>query len=106
MVSLHFTLQLLQITSCFILHQFTTFIDAFYVNLRHFLMRFTVIVARFSYPPSQNSARDFHALILGPIRRYETDLQFTLKFDTFTLFWFTFYAGIRPSQNPRAIFTP
>jgi hypothetical protein len=35
MVSLHFTLQLPQITSCCILHQFTIFLDAFYDNLVH-----------------------------------------------------------------------
>ena len=33
MVSLHFTLQLPQITSCCILHEFTIFLDAFYDNL-------------------------------------------------------------------------
>jgi hypothetical protein len=33
MVSLHFTLQLPQITSCCILHQFMIFLDAFYENL-------------------------------------------------------------------------
>jgi hypothetical protein len=33
MVSLHFTPQLPQITSCCILHQFTIFLDVFYDNL-------------------------------------------------------------------------
>jgi hypothetical protein len=33
MVSLHFMLQLPQITSCCILYQFTIFLDAFYDNL-------------------------------------------------------------------------
>jgi hypothetical protein len=30
--------------------------------------------------PDPDSTRDFYAVMFGPIRRYETDLQFTLKF--------------------------
>jgi hypothetical protein len=56
MVSLHFTLQLPQITSCCILHQFTIFLDAFYDNI---------------------VCREIYSVY---IRYYETDERFTLKF--------------------------
>jgi hypothetical protein len=53
---LHFTLQLPQITSCCILHQFTIFLDAFYDNIVR---------------------REIYSVY---IRYYETDERFTLKF--------------------------
>jgi hypothetical protein len=56
MVSLHFTLQLPQITSCCILHEFTIFLDAFYDNLVR---------------------REIYSVY---IRYYETYERFTLKF--------------------------
>jgi hypothetical protein len=56
MVNLHFTLQLPQITSCCILHQFTKFLDAFYDNLVRW---------------------EIHSVY---IRYYETDGRFMLKF--------------------------
>jgi hypothetical protein len=86
MVSLHFTLQLPQIT-CYILHQFTKFVDAFYDNL----MRWEI-----------------HSVY---IRYYETDGRFTLKF---ILIYVVLVHDLRwnpfepePALNrPHAIFTP
>jgi hypothetical protein len=86
MVSLYFTLQLPQITCC-ILHQFTTFLDAFYDNLvqrgtfgpysvlrnrsaiyakvhshlRYFGLCFTLKSAR-----TAHCMHDFHAVIRAP----------------------------------------
>jgi hypothetical protein len=50
-----------------------------HTHLRCFGSRFTQKIAR-SRTRARSEARDFYAVMFGPIRRYETDLRFTLKF--------------------------
>jgi hypothetical protein len=50
-----------------------------HTHLRCFGSRFTQKFAR-SRTRARSEARDFYAVMFGPIRRYETDLRFTLKF--------------------------
>jgi hypothetical protein len=50
-----------------------------YTHLRCFGSCFTQKFAR-SKTCTRSEARDFYAVMFGPIRRYETDLRFTLKF--------------------------
>jgi hypothetical protein len=48
-------------------------------HLRYFGSRFTQKFIR-ARTCARSEARDFYAVIFGPIRRYETYLRFTLKF--------------------------
>jgi hypothetical protein len=50
-----------------------------HTHLRCFGSRFTQKIAR-SRTHVRSEARDFYAVMVGLIRRYETDLRFTLKF--------------------------
>ena len=50
-----------------------------HTHLRCSGSRFTQKFAR-SRTRARSEARDFYAVMFGPIRRYETDLRFTLKF--------------------------
>jgi hypothetical protein len=50
-----------------------------HTHLRCFGSRFTQKFAR-SRTRARSKARDFYAVMFGPIRRYETDLRFMLKF--------------------------
>jgi hypothetical protein len=50
-----------------------------HTHLRCFGSRFTQKFAR-SITRARSEARDFYAVMIGPIRRYEIDLRFTLKF--------------------------
>jgi hypothetical protein len=47
--------------------------------LRYFGSRFTQ-KSVWARTHARSDTRNFYAVILGPIRRYETDLRFTLKF--------------------------
>jgi hypothetical protein len=62
-----------------------------HTHLRCFGSRFTHKFAR-SRTRARSEARDFYVVMFGPIRRYETDLRFTLKF-------LLIYAKICLSQN-------
>jgi hypothetical protein len=74
----------------------------FRTHLRCFSSRFTLESAR-ARTHTQSVARDFHAVILGPVCCYKIDIGFTLNFVLIYVVLVTFYAGIRPSQNPRMI---
>jgi hypothetical protein len=53
--------------------------DKFRTHLRYFISRFTLESAR-ARTRAQSVARDFHAVILGPVCCYKTDIGFTINF--------------------------
>ena len=51
----------------------------FHTHLRCFSSRFTLESAR-ARTRARSAARDFHAVILGPVYCYKTEIEFTLNF--------------------------
>jgi hypothetical protein len=84
--------------------------DKFRTHLRCYRSRFTLESAR-ARTCARSAARDFHAVILGPICCYKTDIEFTLNS---VLIYAVLAHGLRwnpPEPEPahdrlHAIFTP
>jgi hypothetical protein len=87
---------------CLLLQNRYRIYDKFHTHLRCFRSRFTLESIR-DRTRARSAARDFHAVFLGPVCCYKTDIGFTLNF---VLIYVVLAHVLRwnpPSQNPCTI---